>query len=74
MMSTRRDKNRKGVFLNVYSEDWEAFKTVCALRGKTIREAMTDLLEPEICRCKRYLESIPDYETMLLEDDTRSRR
>ena len=65
-MNTKR--NRKGVYIDVNFEDWAAFKLVCQLRGRMISETVTDILEPEVRRCKAYIDSIPDFEGILFRE------
>lgn len=65
--NTKKRRYRKGVYIDIYSEDWQYFKMVCALRGKSIREAVSEILEPEITRSKNYIKNLPDYESIMTE-------
>ena len=53
--------NKKGVYIDVDKKDWEYFKLVCVIKNRTIREMASEILAPEIKKCKEYILSINEF-------------
>ena len=53
--------DKKGVYIDVDKKDWEYFKFVCTLKNRTLKEMVSDILKPEIKKCKEYILSINEF-------------